>query len=106
MSEISTLQRAVANFVEEAGIEAPVNERLLDLISEAGELSKEVLKGTNYGRAPFRQSDGWAGEIGDIFFSLICLANSTGVDLEAALDGALDKYSERLTYGDDAGSGR
>jgi hypothetical protein len=38
--------------------------------------------------------------------SLICLANTTGVDLEAALDGALDKYRGRLTFGDDAGSGR
>ena len=34
--------------------------------------------------------------------NFICLANSTGVDLEAALD----KYRGRLTFGDDAGSGR
>jgi len=106
MSEMATLQRTVASFVEEAKIEAPVAARLLDLVSEIGELSKEALEGTRYGRDSFRPPDGWAGELGDVFFALVCLANSTGVDLEAALDGALGKYRERLALGDDAGSGR
>ncbi len=106
MSEMSTLQRTVASFVEEAGIEAPVHARLLDLISEVGELSNEALKATDYGRAPFNPPDGWTGELGDVFFSLICLANSTDVDLEVALNGALGKYRERLALGNDAGSGR
>ncbi|MCA1847537.1 MAG: nucleotide pyrophosphohydrolase [Actinobacteria bacterium] len=106
MSEMSTLQRTVASFVEEAGIEAPVEARLLDLVSEVGELSKEALEGTRYGRAPLRPPDGWAGELGDVFFSLICLANSSGVDLEAALDEALGKYRERFALGGDVGSGR
>jgi len=106
MSEMSTLQRTVATFVEEAGIEAPVEARLLDLISEVGELSKESLEATSYGRDSFRPPDGWAGEMGDVLFALVCLANDTGVDLESALDGALDKYRRRLTLGEDAGSGR
>jgi NTP pyrophosphatase (non-canonical NTP hydrolase) len=106
MSEMSTLQRSVVSFVGETGIEAPVHARLLDLISEVGELSKEALKATDYGHAPFNPPDGWTGELGDVFFSLICLANSTDVDLEAALNGALDKYRERMALGDDAGSGR
>jgi hypothetical protein len=36
MSEMSTLQRTVASFVEEAGIEVLVHLRLLDLVSEVG----------------------------------------------------------------------
>jgi hypothetical protein len=52
MSEMSTLQRTVASFVEEAG------------------------------------------------------ANSTGVDLEAALGEALGKYRERFALGGDVGAGR
>ena len=102
MSEMATLQRIVASFVEEAGIEAPVHARLLDLVSEVGELSKEALEATGYGRNSFHPPDGWAGELGDVFFALVCLANDTGVDLEAALDGALGKY---LLLGGDAGSG-
>jgi NTP pyrophosphatase (non-canonical NTP hydrolase) len=56
--------------------------------------------------APFNTPESWAGEMGDVLFALMCLANSTGVDLEAALDRALDKYRERMALGDDAGSGR
>jgi NTP pyrophosphatase (non-canonical NTP hydrolase) len=103
---MSNLQRIVASFVEEAGIGAPVEARLLDLASEVGELSKEALEATNYGRARFHPSDGWAGELGDVLFVLACLANSTGVDLEVALKGALGKYRERLALGGEAGSGR
>lgn len=103
---MSTLQRIVASFVEEVGIETPVEARLLDLASEVGELSKEALEATNYGRSPFHPPDGWVGELGDALFVLGCLANSTVVDLEAALKGALGKYRERLALGGDAGSGR
>ncbi|MFX0151881.1 MAG: MazG nucleotide pyrophosphohydrolase domain-containing protein, partial [Candidatus Hodarchaeota archaeon] len=34
-------------------------------------------------------------ETGDLFFSLICLTNSIGIDLEAALLRTLNKYSSR-----------
>jgi NTP pyrophosphatase (non-canonical NTP hydrolase) len=70
------------------------------------ELSKELLKTAEYGHAPFNLPESWAGELGDVLFALVCLAISTAVDLEAALDGALDKYRERMALGDDAGSGR
>jgi NTP pyrophosphatase (non-canonical NTP hydrolase) len=101
-----SLQGSVAAFVEEYGLEAPVYARTLDLVSEVGELAKEVLKATDYGRAPFEAPEGWSGELSDALFALICLANSTGVDLEAALNAALEKYRERLVFGGDAGSGR
>ena len=101
------IQRDVDRFVERNGLEAPVEVRLLDLVSEVGEVSKEVLKASDYGRAAFRaQEEGWAGELADVFFSLVCLANSTGVDLETALRGALEKYEQRLDAGGDPGSGR
>jgi NTP pyrophosphatase (non-canonical NTP hydrolase) len=106
MSQMSTLQRTVAKFVEEAGIEASVHARLLDLVSEVGELSKEALRATEFGHAPINAPESWADEMGDVLFALVCLANSTGVDLERALHGALGKYHERIALRDDAGSGR
>ncbi len=77
-------------------MQIPVEFRMLDLISETGELSKEILLATDYGKvAPsFRPS--FQDEMGDVFFSLIALANQTGIDLEEALNQALEKYSERL----------
>lgn len=97
----------VADFVREHELEAPVHARLLDLTSEVGELAKDALKSTNYGREPFEQApEGWEGELGDVLFALICLANSTGVDMDTALNGALEKYRGRMEQGGDAGSGR
>jgi NTP pyrophosphatase (non-canonical NTP hydrolase) len=104
--ELPECQQTVANFVAEHGIEAPVQARLLDLSSEVGELSKEYLKSTDYGRKPFEKPpDDWQDELGDVLFSLVCLANGTGVNLETALQRALDKYEDRLRHGGDAGSG-
>jgi NTP pyrophosphatase (non-canonical NTP hydrolase) len=106
MADALDFQRTVAQFVREHGLEAPVQARLLDLVSEVGELAKEALEGTDYGRTPFHARDGWTGELGDVLFALVCLANSTGVGLQTALNEALEKYRERLAVGDDAGSGR
>lgn len=101
-----SMQREVADFVQAHGLEADVQTRLLDLASEVGEVAKEVLKATRYGREPFRPTPDWEGELGDAYFSLLCVAESTGVDLEAALRKALAKYESRLSGKGDAGSGR
>lgn len=87
-------------------LEASIPSRVLDLVAEVGELAKEVLTRTDYGRTPFRPSERWQEELGDVFFALVCLANSTTVDLEEALQQALDKYRERLARKGDPGSGR
>ena len=100
-----SFQVAVAEFVGQHGLEAPVYARLLDLVSEVGELAKEALKSTQYGREPFSPTAEWGSELSDVFFALICLANSTGVDLQRGLLQALDKYGERLMSTGNAGSG-
>lgn len=105
-TELPILQRRVADFVEAHELEAPVYARTLDLASEVGELAKEVLKGTGYGRRQFEPPHGRDDELGYVLFALVYLANSTGADLEAALDGALHKYQKRLGSESDAGSGR
>ena len=99
------LQQRVADFVAAHDLEAPVESRLLDLVSEVGEAAKEALKGSDYGRQTFRPTTAWAEELGDVLFSLACVANSTGVDLAAALETALAKYEQRLAQQGEAGSG-
>jgi len=100
------LQRVVQQFTSEHGLESSVAARLLDLAAEVGELAKEGLKGSDYGKQPFQQSEAWQDELGDVVFTLICLANSTDVDLEAALHGVLEKYRQRINAHGEAGSGR
>jgi len=103
---MNTAQQKAAAFVAEYGLEIDPADRLLDLVSETGELAKEVLKGSAYGKEPFAVTPAWREELGDVFFSLLWLANSTGVDLEAALDDVLAKYRQRMAFKGDAGSGR
>ncbi|MDR7520280.1 MAG: MazG nucleotide pyrophosphohydrolase domain-containing protein [Armatimonadota bacterium] len=104
--ELREAQRVVARFVEAQGLEGSLEVRLLDLASEVGELARESLTGTRYGRGPFQPSAAWADEVGDAFFALICLANASGVDLQASLEGVMAKYRRRLAERGSPGSGR
>ncbi len=100
-----SFQEKVARFVGEHNLSSGIEHRVLDLVSEIGELSKEVLKSTGYGRDDFKPTQGWEGELGDVLFSLACVANLTGVDLETALEHTLEKYRNRLEKSSDVGSG-
>lgn len=51
-------------------MESPPEYRLLDAMSELGEVSKEILKGTDYGKKPLEYREEIKGEIGDVLFSL------------------------------------
>lgn len=84
----------------------PVSARVLDIQSEVGELAKEVLKNTKYGTKDFVLSDDFELELGDVLYSLLSLADETGVDAEASLDRVLAKYKKRIENNDNMGSGR
>lgn len=99
-------QTKVFAFVEAYNLKTSVETRLLDMMSELGEVAKETLKGSSYGKNEFSPSADWEEELADAFFALICIANSTGVNLESALDLVLAKYQARLEDRGEAGSGR
>lgn len=102
---IADLQKLVADFVAAELKPTEAHAWLLDLESEVGELAKEWLKGSDYGRGEFRASEDWAEEMGDVLFALLALAERTEVDLEAALRVVLKKYARRIAEHGDAGSG-
>ena len=79
--------------------------RILDIQSELGELSKEILKSTGYGTKEFSVSTDFHLEFGDTLYSLICLANETNIDMEKALNDVLLKYKKRFEEKGNAGSG-
>lgn len=106
MSSLTDLQEQVAAFTQSHSLNADLPSRLLDLLSELGELAKEALKGSDYGKTPHIITDSWHEELGDVFFSLICLANQTGVDLEESLTKVLAKYQQRIDERATAASGR
>ncbi len=93
---LDELQKIIFDFVEERKIGTTVEHRMLDLLSEAGELSKEVLKSTDYGKKSFEKNDAFKDELGDVFFSLVCMANQTDTNLEELIKYALEKYRLRF----------
>ncbi len=96
--DIKEIQNKVRLFTAEKDLNTSLEIRMMDLVSEIGEMAKEVLKGTNYGKKPFRVNEDWSGEMGDVLFSLICLANTTDIDLEESINKALDKYEKRFSH--------
>ena len=93
------LQKTVQDFTNTHNLNAPPEHRTLDLVSEVGEVAKEILKMTNYGTKEPEHREEIKGELGDLLFSLTALANQLDVDLEDALQLVLDKYDKRLQKG-------
>ncbi len=84
----------------------PVAARVMDVQSEVGELAKEVLKSTKYGTREFVLSEDFELEFGDVLYSLLSLADETGINAETSLDRVLEKYRKRIENNDNMGSGR
>lgn len=89
-------QEKVKNFCNDFNLDSGVEFKVLDLISEVGEFSKEVLKATDYGKEKVDSNDELKMEIGDIFYSLITIANSLDLNLDEALDEVLEHNKKRL----------
>ena len=102
--QVRDLRDQAARFVQVHGLEASPEVWLLGLGSEVGEVAKEVLRSADYGRVSFRPGRGWEDELGDALFALVCLANTTGVDLEACFEDSQKKHESRLEARGDAGS--
>ena len=98
------MQQTVNNFIQKYNLQTDEQTRYIDLVLEVGELGKEILKATNYGKQNYTQTAGAAGELGDCIFSLLALCNAMGVDGETALAGAIEKYEGRFAAKGDIGS--
>ena len=97
-------QRKVLNFNTDHGLHMGTHSRLLDLMSELGEVSKEWLGQSDYGRSDVSPGVEWKSEMGDLYYSLLALANETEVDLDEALNETLAKYKGRIDRRKNPGS--
>lgn len=97
-------QHRVATFVEQHDLEAPAAYRLLDTVSELGEVAKAVCTSTEYGSDP-SSVDVPEDELGDALFALLALCAELDVDADTALETSLGKYEDRLAESGRAGSG-
>lgn len=74
----------------------PPHANLARLTEEVGEIARAINQ--QYGPKRVKSDEAAAqlpGELGDALFALLCLANSTGVDLQASFAATLDKYRTR-----------
>lgn len=97
-------QEKVAAFIEAEGMEAPPAYRLLDLISEVGEVAKDAAESTNYGSTP-TDLEVKSDEIGDVLFALLAFSEAVDINADAALDESLEKYGDRISDAGDPSSG-
>lgn len=97
-------QERVSEFLENNDMQAPPEFRIMDFISEAGEIVKDAVKTAEYGEAR-EKMDVKEDEIGDVLFSILAVADSLDIDAEKAFESAMEKYHERIDEKGDAGSG-
>jgi NTP pyrophosphatase (non-canonical NTP hydrolase) len=102
-------QTKAAKFSQNHNLHHPPSVYALDLMSELGEVAKEILLGMDYGKRPFQASPdlpdhNLSGELGDALYSLCQLATTAGVDLDEAFTATLQKYEQRWQEKRDFGS--
>lgn len=100
----NSAQELVAQMTEKYNLEISPELRYIDLASEVGELGKEILLSTDYGKNQFDATDNLESEIGDTFYSLICIANSLDIKLSNALIKVIKKYEQRFSEKGNIGS--
>jgi NTP pyrophosphatase (non-canonical NTP hydrolase) len=95
--EIKEAQKIVDDWIKTFGVRY-FNEltNMAILTEEVGEVARIIAR--RYGEQSEKESDknkDLGDEMADVMFVLICLANQTGIDLEAALRKNLDKKTQR-----------
>lgn len=100
------MQEKVRRFVKEYNLECSESIRYMDLVSEVGELGKEIIKSTDYGSKSYKNTEEATEEMGDCIFSMMALCCEMGIDAEGALEQAINKYQIRFSDKGNIGSGR
>jgi len=98
------MQKLVEGFINKYQLQSDEATRYMDLVSEIGELGKEIIKSTDYGKKDFTTNKLIAGEVGDCIFSLLALCCELGIDAQEALGAALSKYELRFAQKGSIGS--
>ena len=95
--DIKNAQKIVDDWIKTHGVRY-FNEltNMAQLTEEVGEVARIIAR--RYGEQSEKESDkakDLGEELADVLFVLLCLANQTGVDLQAAFDQKLDLKTKR-----------
>jgi len=94
---IKNAQKEVDDWIKEHGVRY-FNEltNMAQLTEEVGEVARIIAR--RYGEQSEKESDkdkDLGEELADVVFVVLCLANQTGIDLQAAFDKKMDKKAKR-----------
>ena len=94
---IQNAQKIVDTWIKEHGVRY-FNEltNMAQLTEEVGEVARIIAR--RYGEQSEKESDkdkDLGEELADVVFVVLCLANQTGIDLQAAFDKKMDKKTQR-----------
>lgn len=94
---IKEIQEIVDKWIKEHGVRY-FNEltNMAQLTEEVGEVARIIAR--RYGEQSEKESDkdkDLGEELADVLFVVICLANQTGTDLQAAFDRRMEKKTKR-----------
>ena len=94
---LKNAQQEVDNWIKEHGVRY-FNEltNMAQLTEEVGEVARIIAR--RYGEQSEKESDknkDLGEELADVVFVVLCLANQTGVDLQAAFDKKMDLKTKR-----------
>ena len=94
---LKNAQQEVDNWIKEHGVRY-FNEltNMAKLTEEVGEVARIIAR--RYGEQSEKESDknkDLGEELADVVFVVLCLANQTGVDLQAAFDKKMDLKTKR-----------
>lgn len=94
---IAHLQQTVDQWIKIHGVRY-FNEltNMAQLTEEVGEVARIIAR--RYGEQSEKESDkqkDLGEELADVLFVILCLANQTGTDLQAAFDRRMDKKTKR-----------
>ena len=95
--DIKNSQLEVDNWIKNHGVRY-FNEltNMAQLTEEVGEVARIIAR--RYGEQSEKESDknkDLGEELADVVFVVLCLANQTGIDLQAAFDKKLDLKTQR-----------
>jgi NTP pyrophosphatase (non-canonical NTP hydrolase) len=94
---LQNAQENVDNWIKTHGVRY-FNEltNMAQLTEEVGEVARIIAR--RYGEQSEKESDkdkDLGEELADVVFVVLCLANQTGIDLQAAFDKKMDKKTKR-----------
>ncbi len=99
------MQNDVLDFIFENKLTCGAKNRYIDVVSEVGELGKELLLSCEYMDKDITKTSKMEEEMGDVLFSLLALCCELSIDSKEALDKSLAKYKRRLLTRNTIGSG-